>query len=70
VMFHALLAAAYLEQFVIIVHTPLICETELFESHVERDAVAVSLGINDHAILVEEYRFNLSQDASPECGRQ
>ena len=58
VMLHAFLAAGNLQQFVIIFHAPLIGEAELFEGHVEGDAVPVALGVDDDAVLVEKDCFD------------
>jgi hypothetical protein len=44
----------------IVVHIPIDVKTEFVEGLVERNPVTIPLGVDDDAILVEEYAFELS----------
>jgi len=57
IMLHPLLAAANLKQGVVFLHVPLEPVTELAEGLVESDPMAVALGVDDDAVLIEENGF-------------
>ena len=62
---HPLLTAADLQQIVVFVHTPFHVEPELGESPVERHTVAISLRVDNHSVLIEDERPDLTHALFP-----
>ena len=60
VVLHPFFAAPHLEQLVIILLIPIDVEAHLLEGLIKRDPVPISFGVDDHTVLVEKNRFNLS----------
>ena len=59
VMLHALFAARDLEQFMIVVHTPLVSEAEFLKGHIERHTMTIAFSVNNDTVLVEEHCFDI-----------
>ncbi len=56
---HALLAARDLEQLAVEIDVPLRVDPGGLERAVERDAMAVPLGVDEHTVAVEDQRLHL-----------
>jgi hypothetical protein len=50
---------------VVIIHRPFVSETKLLEGHIEGNTVTIPLGVDDHAVLIEEYSFYFSHAKPP-----